>query len=344
MTAERLAPLLVAMRGMPGVGKSALARAISREFGWPVLDKDDIKDVVHGRADAPDRLSYDLQFRLARRQLQQGLSVVCDSPMLHPGVYVLAAQAADEAGARLVVIECVLGDAAEHRRHIEARGASNRVRDWAINDWAAFVAYRDRTLPHAGLRSRCPAPRGRSGSAGAAGNPRRYQLAARSHGAAHCLDAAPAMGCAGSGRRLPLCGDIACTETENADGFFVGDLRFSRLLLAREPHLPGRCVLVCRRHVREPHELSGAEQRAFFDDMLRVGKVLEHVYDALKMNYQILGNAVPHLHAHIQPRYFGDPYPGQPVGGPPSQPVFLSPVDYRQQVEAALDMDWARGG
>ena len=85
------------MRGMPGVGKSALARAISREFGWPVLDKDDIKDVVYGRADASDKLSYDLQFWLARRQLQQGIGIVCDSPMLHPGVNTLATQAAEEA-------------------------------------------------------------------------------------------------------------------------------------------------------------------------------------------------------------------------------------------------------
>jgi predicted kinase len=93
MSPERPTPLLVAMRGMPGIGKSVLARAISLEFGWPVLDKDDIKDAVYGGAEAPDRLAYDLQFRLARCQLQQGLSVVCDSPMLHPGVYALAAQA-----------------------------------------------------------------------------------------------------------------------------------------------------------------------------------------------------------------------------------------------------------
>lgn len=120
MSRERLTPLLVAMRGMPGIGKSVLARAIALEFGWPVLDKDDIKDVLYGCADAPDRLAYDLQFRLAQRQLQHGLSVVCDSPMLHPGVYAVAAHAADEAGAHLVVLECVLGEAAEHRRRIEA--------------------------------------------------------------------------------------------------------------------------------------------------------------------------------------------------------------------------------
>jgi diadenosine tetraphosphate (Ap4A) HIT family hydrolase len=37
--------------------------------------------------------------------------------------------------------------------------------------------------------------------------------------------------------------------------------------------------------------------------MVTVGGALEGVYAALKINYAILGNNVPHLHAHIQPRY-----------------------------------------
>jgi predicted kinase len=134
MSRERLAPLLVAMRGLPGVGKSALARSVSVELGWPVLDKDDIKDVLHGRVDAADELAYDLLFWLARRQLRLGLSVVCDSPLQYPGVHALAVRAAAEASARLVVLECALGDAGEHQRRIEARGPSNRGRDWAINE------------------------------------------------------------------------------------------------------------------------------------------------------------------------------------------------------------------
>ena len=72
-------PILAALRGLPGIGKSALAQALGRELGWPVLDKDDCKDVLYGRAEAADELAYDLLFRLARRQLQLGLSVVCDS-------------------------------------------------------------------------------------------------------------------------------------------------------------------------------------------------------------------------------------------------------------------------
>lgn len=31
------------------------------------------------------------------------------------------------------------------------------------------------------------------------------------------------------------------------------------------------------------------------------------------MNFQTLGNALPHLHTHIVPRYIGDPAPGEPL-------------------------------
>ena len=30
------------------------------------------------------------------------------------------------------------------------------------------------------------------------------------------------------------------------------------------------------------------------------------------MNYEVLGNALPHLHTHLVPRYLDDPAPGRP--------------------------------
>ena len=54
---------------------------------------------------------------------------------------------------------------------------------------------------------------------------------------------------------------------------------------------------------REPHELAPEERGDFFTDLLRAGEALERAYAADKINYQILGNLVPHLHAHIQPRF-----------------------------------------
>ena len=55
-------------------------------------------------------------------------------------------------------------------------------------------------------------------------------------------------------------------------GYVVADLAVSRLCLSMHQSLPGYCVLICKRHVREPYELAHAEQLLFFEDMMRVGR------------------------------------------------------------------------
>jgi hypothetical protein len=37
------------------------------------------------------------------------------------------------------------------------------------------------------------------------------------------------------------------------------------------------------------------------------------LFEPCHMNYNVLGNAVPHVHAHVLPRYFDDPSPGMPL-------------------------------
>jgi diadenosine tetraphosphate (Ap4A) HIT family hydrolase len=76
-----------------------------------------------------------------------------------------------------------------------------------------------------------------------------------------------------------LCAEIASGEAENTHGFLVADLRNSQLRLSREQHVPGWCVLTCRRHVREPHELAPEERGDFFTDLLRAGKALDELQD-----------------------------------------------------------------
>ncbi|SRR5579884_3924427 len=49
---------LLALRGFPGSGKSSLAGALSRALRWPLGDKDDVKDILHGQVADADGLSY----------------------------------------------------------------------------------------------------------------------------------------------------------------------------------------------------------------------------------------------------------------------------------------------
>ncbi len=135
------------------------------------------------------------------------------------------------------------------------------------------------------------------------------------------------------GDDCPLCAEVAAPETANKYGYTIGDLAISRLRLAANQSVPGYCVLICHKHAREPFELPPEDRALFFEDMLHAAAVLEAVYGAVKMNYQILGNAVPHVHAHIVPRYYGDPAPGRPID-PGATTVLLSPEEYQAKAAA----------
>jgi hypothetical protein len=119
-----------------------------------------------------------------------------------------------------------------------------------INDWDAFVEFRDRTRPHANYEINVPRHVvDLSRPAVQATRDAVRWLRGRMEAPSPWM-AREQWDALVRGDDCPLCGDIASTETENAYGFFVGDLRMSRLMLAREFHVPGRCVLMCRRHVQ----------------------------------------------------------------------------------------------
>jgi diadenosine tetraphosphate (Ap4A) HIT family hydrolase len=133
------------------------------------------------------------------------------------------------------------------------------------------------------------------------------------------------------GEGCPLCIEATTEVPMTEEGYIVADLAMSRLRLSVHQSLPGYCVLLCKKHVREPYELSPEEQRRFFADLMQVGRALEQTFNAVKMNFELLGNAVPHLHCHIKPRYYGDPAPGRPIW-PDQQPLLLTPEEYRERV------------
>jgi len=74
--------------------------------------------------------------------------------------------------------------------------------------------------------------------------------------------------------------------------------------------LPGYVCVVARRHVVEPFDLPEPERSQFWSECMLVGRALNVLYQPAKINYEIHGNTMPHLHMHIHPRFAGDPYVG----------------------------------
>ena len=80
-----------------------------------------------------------------------------------------------------------------------------------------------------------------------------------------------------------------------------------------EPALPGYVCLICKDHVVEPYELSPEKQAEFWQDCMLVARGVATALEPVKINYEIHGNTVPHLHMHVYPRSPGDVYVGYPV-------------------------------
>jgi diadenosine tetraphosphate (Ap4A) HIT family hydrolase len=77
--------------------------------------------------------------------------------------------------------------------------------------------------------------------------------------------------------------------------------------------LPGYACVVARRHVEEPFHLPDNEMFAFWRESMAVARALSSLLEPRKMNYEIHGNSIPHLHLHLDPRCAGDPFEGRPI-------------------------------
>ena len=104
----------------------------------------------------------------------------------------------------------------------------------------------------------------------------------------------------------PFCAQLKEPDKEDAYGFPVMELASGRLRLSRNQTRTGYCILIHHEHVLELHELEPEQLEAFIQDVAAVSRAIQGLRGAAKMNVQFLGNGVPHLHAHIFPRYLGD--------------------------------------
>ena len=114
------------------------------------------------------------------------------------------------------------------------------------------------------------------------------------------------------GEACPMCESGRVDETPHGIRFFNGE--WSDAYLGREGPARGYAYVIWRgRHVAEPTELTAAEATGYWQEVLHAARAIERHFEPCKMNYQLLGNGVPHLHTHLIPRYLDDVAPGGPL-------------------------------
>ncbi|MBL0926680.1 MAG: hypothetical protein IBJ11_03380 [Phycisphaerales bacterium] len=67
--------------------------------------------------------------------------------------------------------------------------------------------------------------------------------------------------------------------------------------------LEGYSLLLPDPVVGQLNDLTGAARRQYLDDLARLGDAVLAVCRPRRLNYEILGNLEPALHAHVFPRY-----------------------------------------
>jgi predicted kinase len=118
--------LVVQMHGVPGSGKSTVARALAPRIDAVVIDKDVIKAALLRAGISEDQAggaAYEVYFDVAADMVRLGHSVILDNPVFWPRVEERWRQLAEAARSPLLMIECVCADERELRHRLATRHA-----------------------------------------------------------------------------------------------------------------------------------------------------------------------------------------------------------------------------
>jgi predicted kinase len=109
--------MLIILGGLPGSGKTTIARELARQIGAAHIRIDSIEEAIRDPGDAGYRVGY----ALAEDNLRIGLTVIADS--VNPLAVTRDAwvEVANRAQVNAIEIEVTCSDAREHRERVETR-------------------------------------------------------------------------------------------------------------------------------------------------------------------------------------------------------------------------------
>lgn len=103
-----------------------------------------------------------------------------------------------------------------------------------------------------------------------------------------------------------LCDKIKNAKTQHAEEL-VWEFKETIGFLGPWQFYEGYCIVTAKRHFTELYQPSTEQRHTIIDEVAHVAKAIQAVVKPRKINYEWLGNQVPHMHWHLFPRQQRDP-------------------------------------
>jgi diadenosine tetraphosphate (Ap4A) HIT family hydrolase/predicted GNAT family N-acyltransferase len=118
--------------------------------------------------------------------------------------------------------------------------------------------------------------------------------------------------------KCPFCNN----EPVLADHILIKELDNSFLYASMKAQglLWGKCVVLSKKHYIELDEIPPQDLTAFMAEVQKITRSLKEVSGAVKINLELHGNTVPHLHIHLFPRYLDDLFAGKAIDFTKTEP------------------------
>jgi diadenosine tetraphosphate (Ap4A) HIT family hydrolase len=127
-------------------------------------------------------------------------------------------------------------------------------------------------------------------------------------------------------------GCTMCRRWEEDSDLRIVELEHSFVVLNRDQYFPGYTLLFTKQHVTELFHLDREVRSGLMEEVSGVAEALFTHFQPDKINYELLGNMVPHIHWHLVPRQSGEPLWPRPIWSEPHNELLLSPEEYQERI------------
>jgi diadenosine tetraphosphate (Ap4A) HIT family hydrolase len=124
----------------------------------------------------------------------------------------------------------------------------------------------------------------------------------------------------------------ACAGEWPSKELRIADCGSSVAYLHDDQFFPGWTFLLLKRHATELWQLAPAERAALVEELARVARAVGTAFGAVKVNYELLGNQIAHIHWHLIPRRADDPAPRAAVWTVAHEPRRLTAVETAERI------------